>query len=374
MKPSSLTLFALTVVIISLLSTATYCILKGSYETLIHLYPASPGSYIIYDRGSSTPFTGLVPLSLLNLVGNVSLASPETIAPVLAMGEAFFLRGVEPRIFKNFSAMEFLEGGWLEDGDLYAVVLGYRLARRLKADVGGSLTLASAVSRNIVTLRVKGVFRTNTPLDDEALSVLEVGQILRGCGYGYATLIRVRPREEFSLENLTTLLQVSEQEKQPQTVGWKTLVQLGIRPGRITVRNPEQFISVYLERYGVSFQSLLLASLVVLGLSTATVALAYHILLQQNSHELSLLRCLGLSEHALKSKLILVAIAIASVASILGTLLGHYLMVYAVETLDLRVLTYGISTRPDPLEAILALATLPPFLTAVIAKSRLENG
>ena len=337
--------------------------------------PSTPSyDYIIYDKASSTPFTGLVPLSLLKLVYNISVVSPETVVPVVADGKAFFLRGVNPDVFRFFVTMEMLSGEELENRDLYAVVLGYRLAQRLGAKVGDHLTVASAVSRNILTLNVKGVFRSGTPLDDEALSILEVGQILRGCGYSYVTLIRVRPKQGFSFNDITKLLAVSEEEtEQPQTGGWNPLIKLGIKPGRISVRNPERFITVYLERYGVTFQSLLLASLLVLGLSTATVALAYHLLIQQNSSELSLVRYLGLSESALKLRLLLIAVATASISSTLGTVLGHYILVYAVNTLDLRILTYLLSTRFNPLEAVLPLAALPPFLAVIITRSRVET-
>jgi len=92
------------------------------------------------------------------------------------------LLGVDPRSEAALSAMDdrVTVGGWLDDED--AVVVGYRLARDLRVQVGDSVRILSRSASGFprqVSLPVAGIYRTtNLALDDGAVVPLAVAQDL----------------------------------------------------------------------------------------------------------------------------------------------------------------------------------------------------
>jgi hypothetical protein len=149
----------------------------------------------VYDRGSRTPFTGLVPAYLAEKIGALSgvlACSPEAIAPCIVKGEAFFLRGIMPEGFMKLNQLTMMGGRMLEVGDLNCMVVGRNAAERLRINIGDKMLVLSVLADRYVELHVKGIFVSHSPLDDEILTPLHVGQWMRGADYGYVTLIRFK--------------------------------------------------------------------------------------------------------------------------------------------------------------------------------------
>ncbi|MEM0314260.1 MAG: hypothetical protein QXQ41_06910, partial [Candidatus Bathyarchaeia archaeon] len=206
----------LVVTVSSMLFSITALSLLGFYRGFTAYLGEEENVVAIYDRASSTPYTGLVPTHLAEKLARqdgVSACSPEALAPCVINGQAFFIRGVLPEEFMKITALEILDGEMLSSADLSYAVLGLRAAERLGLKVNDRITVFSVMADRCLELTVKGVYQSNSPMDDEVLTPLHVGQWLRGAGYGYVTLIRVKT------ERLSDALymEIEEEAVQDQT-------------------------------------------------------------------------------------------------------------------------------------------------------------
>ncbi len=189
-----------SLIVASIVSTAllsaTFQVVSGvRLATSTLLGTAGEDVIVVSYRGSRSAFTGIVPVYIALRLGQapgVLAVSPEVLAPVVVRGCPAVLRGVVPSRFLALQRLEAVSGRLLLDCDVFEAVVGVGLAGRLGIGVGDGILVFSAMRDVSIWLRVVGVFKSDTALDDEILSTVWVGRRLRGIGDSYVSLVRAK--------------------------------------------------------------------------------------------------------------------------------------------------------------------------------------
>ena len=84
-----------------------------------------------------------------------------------------------------------MEGNPLAANDTTQAMVRATLAGQLGLHPGSQITVVGGVRATIAQLTVKAVFSTGTPLDNEVVAPLWVGEWLRGLGYGTVSILRI---------------------------------------------------------------------------------------------------------------------------------------------------------------------------------------
>ncbi len=374
---------AVTVTLSSMLFSMTAISLLGFYRSFNAYLGEGEGVIVVYDRKSSTPFTGLVPAYLterVSTVNGVLASSPEVIAPCVVEGESVFLRGIVPEEFVKLSQLTMVEGDMLELGDAYFVIVGRNVAERLKVKPGDGLLAHGVLADRYVELKVKGIYYSRSIMDDEMLAPIYVGQWLRGTDYGHVTLIRVKIDSD--VVSPAAILEVvaeeaseptppsSEGEKPPEEPIIPRIVSR-FRAEDLGVEEAASVMSRYMERYCVTRESLLILSIMVFLFSGASIAAVPKIIIAQHRGEFNVLRSLGASKKLLRRDLL---------AKLLPWLMTSALMgvVMAVATLTviqgygyLRVLSHTVPVQIDLLIMVLNFVLVFLLFSISILKSEI---
>jgi ABC-type lipoprotein release transport system permease subunit len=69
-----------------------------------------------------------------------------------------------------------VEGAMLKLDDLNSAVVGKNVAERLRLNLNDEILVLGVLSDRYLELQVKGIFVSHTPMDDEILAPLYVGQ------------------------------------------------------------------------------------------------------------------------------------------------------------------------------------------------------
>jgi ABC-type lipoprotein release transport system permease subunit len=337
---------------------------------------------VVYDRGSRTPFTGLVPIYLaerVSVLNGVLASSPEAIAPCIVRGEAVFLRGVVPGDFVKLNQIVMMEGGMLELGDLNCVIVGRNAAVRLRLNPGDEVLVLSVLTDRYVELRIKGVFASYSPIDDEILAPLHVGQWLRGAGYGYATLIRFkidrdaiepsRILEEIAGETSEPSTPPSTAPSQPQPPSITPRMIARIRIEDIGVEEAYDLMRSYMDRYGLTRESLLILSVMVFLFSGVSIAAASKTIIAQHKGEISILRSIGAPRRLLRMDMLAKLLPWSMASSSLG---------FAIAVAILAVIHGGgylrILSHTAPIQIDLLIVALNFILTALLISISILRG
>jgi len=185
--------------------TSSVCVLSGLRSAPESFVPGS--GYVISSSSAPTVFSSQVDMDLvyaLESMDNITGVSPEIFAFSSFNGVAFVVRGVDIEKL-NSTGPRFLSYS-IEEGSSMSspsgVLLGTHLANHLDLGLGNMLPLVSSYSSRIEFLKVIGEFRTDTPLDDEALVSLDVARYLSGLPAGTVSIIRVTTSQPEWLSNL----------------------------------------------------------------------------------------------------------------------------------------------------------------------------
>jgi len=366
----------LTVILasVSMLSTAITMTLQGFYRCYTAYLGEGEDIIALYDRGSSTPFTGLIPSRLageLRSIDGVSAFSMEILAPSIVDGEPIIVRGVYLEDFLKLNHLDILDGS-IEgfDEPTYALI-GFRAASRLKVKPGARLIALGVLSDRYVELNVRTVYSSNTALDDEIIVSIDAGRWLRNAGYEYVTLIRVKiDKAKLTLdkliEDLSSKIGVEgklDDTKPPKLI--PTYNYISTVSGLIGVSGIERFMERYLESYGLTRWSITLLSISTILFTSLTIIAAFSMVVERHRIELSILRSLGLSRRYLKIDILLKLVPYI----LLSSLVGFTLALALVEALRsyglLRILSYTVSIGLDPI--ILSVSIASTILLAVVS-------
>jgi len=357
----------------------------GFYNTFNAYLGEGEDILAIYDRKSTTPFTGLVPLQLttrIESIDGVLATSPEIITPTLVKGKSIFIRGVIPEELAKLNSLTILDGETLELNNTNSAILGKTLAHTLGLTPGDTMLVSGVLANRYVELTIKGIYESNSPLDDEALTPLYIGQWLRGRNYGLVTIIRVKidrskvaPAQIFeAIAEEPSPPQPGEERKPSPIEEIIPISTATINPENLGVKETSEFMKTYLDRYGMTQETLLILSTVVFFFASATMFGASHTIIRQHEREIFVLRSLGTSAKTLKLDLIVKLLPWSLSASALGILISTALLFALEQSSALQALSHTIHFRPDPLLiAVNLLLVSALVVTGVIHSSRHLN-
>jgi len=372
----------LTLTIILILASALFSITAlgfiSIYRSLNNYLGEGENIITIYDRKSRTPFTGLVPTYLaerINSINGVLASSPEVVMPCIVKGKSIFLRGVVPDELYQLNPLTILEGETLQLNDTNSAMVGKSLSNELNLVPNDKIIVLGALSEQYIELEIKGIYESNTALDDEVIAPLYVGQWLRKTDYGHVTLIRVKiDRSKVSPSQIyETLVQEAEtptpspsNETKPSPLQQMIpFSRATYTPENLGVKETQEFMKTYLDRYGMTRETLLILSAAVFIFATATIFASSHTLIRQHKPEITVLRSLGASAKTLKLDLVIKAIPLSVAASLAGMLIATVALLILQEVGQPQVLSHRVQFQPDLL--LLALNTILVTLIVVLA-------
>ncbi len=367
----------------STLFSVTAFTLQGFYNSFNGYLGIGEDIVAIYDRGSNTPFTGLVPKYLaeqISSIDGVYVSSPEILVPCITEDISIFLRGILPDVFFELNRLTLVEGDMLEQSDVNSVMLGINLAERLGLNLGDEILLHGVLKSKYVELIIKGIYVTDSGLDDEALTLLHLGQWLgRSDDYNYVTLIRVKT--DGSSETLNNIFEKIAEEAQalPSNGGGSEGVEEQLRwiipvlkirfnIEKIGVEKAQSFMKSYLDKFGVTRENLLILSVMVFIFGSISISIANKNLLNQHGNEIEILRSLGASNSIIKKDLLLKVLVYSFIASTLGIILVGAVLVFMDKNSYLQILSHGIMFQLDPVIVVLNFFLPALILTLTILR------
>jgi len=374
-------LLILTVVLMlaSVLFSLTAFGFLGFYRTFNAYLGESEDIIAIYNTGSTTPFTGFIPLQLTKRIENISgvLAnSPEITVLTLIGGKSVFFRGVIPEEFYKLNPLSVVKGEALQLQDTQSTIVGRRLADTLSLAVGDKVLALGVLAERYLELEIKGIYESNSALDDEAIVPLYAGQWLRGTNYETVTLIRVKV-DKTKLTSALLYAALTKEEEAPQPDG-KTkpspieeivpISDAAINPQNLGAQETKKLMKTYLERYGMTQETLLILSAAVFIFASATIFSASHTLIRQHEHETAVLRSLGASTRILKFDLTIKALPWSIVASLIGVFIAEVSLL-AIESSGVQAFSHTVHFNLDPLLVALNVLLVSAIVVLAIVRS-----
>jgi len=372
----------LTLAVIAMLASTLFSITAlgflGIYKSLNAYLGEEENIIAIYDKQSSTPFTGLVPIYLaesLSSIDGVLASSPEVLAPCITKDKSIFLRGVVPDQIYRLNMLTVVNGDALQLNDTNSAMIGKRLAEELNLTCGGRMLVLSALSEQAVELEIKGVYESNTALDDEIIAPLYVGQWLRRTDYNHVTLIRVKiDSGKIGLTQIYAALaqeaispqSLPAQETKPNPL--QEILPLSKVPfsaESLGVKETQDFMKTYLDRYGMTRETLLILSAAVFIFASASIFTSSHTLIRQHKPEITLLRSVGASAKTLKLDLIVKTLPLSIGAALAGTVIAVVTLRFIQEFAQPQVLSHRVQFQPDLL--VIAIDIVLVALIVVLA-------
>ena len=357
-KRRILTLFTM-IILSSMLFSITAFSLTGFHSNFNAMLGRGEDIVVIYDSKSRTPYTGYVAAYLaerISLKEGVLASSSEMIIPCLIKDESIFLRGIIPEEFTKLNQINMLDGDMLEINDLNSIIVGKALAERLNLKTGENVLILGVLGERYLELQVKGIYESHTTMDDEALAPLYVGQWLRGANYNLVTLIRFKiDRNKISPSMI--LDEVAKEASEPSPSQGEGQAIPSIIPSGITsialekigVQEAQKFMSSYLERYGATWETFLILSVMVFIFSSASIATASKTIITQHKGEMEILRSLGASRNTLKKDLLIKLLPWSLAASTLGAVIAIATLAILHETNKILILSHRIPLQIDPI-------------------------
>jgi len=359
---------ALFVTLSSMLFSTTAFTLVGYYRGFNIYLGEGEDIVAVYDRGSRTPFTGIVPAYLTEAISRldgVIAVSPEVIIPCAVRGQPTFLRGIVSDHFMKLNPITILDGRMLGEQDLNSAIVGVRLAKKLSIKVGDKVLVTGVLVDACFELKVEGIFYSNSPADDEIVAPLHVGQWLRGLDYNHVTLIRAKIDK--GLVSKTSIYEAivrealgptqasaeSQKPSQPTIVPWTRIF---FHAENIGVEEAQRFMEGYMERYGVTRESIITLSTIIFLLSSTTIAFSTRTLIVQHERELQVLRSIGSSKKLLKKDMIIKLFPITLASSMAGIAATIVFLNTIIGQGYLQILSHTITFQPDP--AVIALTVV----------------
>jgi len=341
----------------------------------------------VYDRKSSTPFTGLVPTYLADRIGMVNgvlASSPEMLIPCLINSKALFLRGVVPEEFLKLNQITILEGEMLRLGDFNSIIIGKNVAEKIGLKTNDSVMVYGVLADRYVELNVKGIFESKSPMDDEIIVPIYIGQWLRGTDYNHVTLIRVKvDRLEVAPEIFEEVAKAYEQASAPppaqpkepskpleEIITPRALVRFKIE--NIGVSQSQRFMESYISRYGVTRETLLVFSITVLFFSSLSVASAAKTLIIHHRGEISILRSLGMSKRLLKRDLLIRLLPWSILASLSGVAFAATILMLIQRYGSPELFSHMLTLQIDPTVAALDLILIVALVSVTVLRMEVE--
>jgi predicted lysophospholipase L1 biosynthesis ABC-type transport system permease subunit len=230
------------------------------------------------------------------------------------------------------------------------------------------------------------VFTSDFYLNDEALVPLYVGQWLRGINYGEATLVRAKidPSQtsinqlyqQFSANRTgpsSSPIPAPASQIQRQLQELLPISQSYLNVSSIGIENSQQFMQNYLNRYGVSKDTLIVLSVAVLAFASGTAACAIGLFVKQHNSDLATLQAIGVSKKRLKRDLTTRISFWALIAILLGTLISDGALSVFQSWGYLLVLSHSIRFSLDPVVVAANFVLLLALIAVSIYRMELKQ-
>jgi ABC-type lipoprotein release transport system permease subunit len=372
----------------TLFSVTAYSFL-GFYNGFANYVGEEKGIVAIYSRIGSTPFSGVVPIDLsskIEAIDGVVAVSPEAIAPCTINDHSVFVRGVISQELTKLTPLVIIDGQNLNITDTNSAIIGQSLADRFRIKTGDKILAYGILSKQYVELQVKGIFQSNSALNDEALVPLYVGQWLRGLSYNDATLLRTKinlnqtnPDQIYTkIINQTSPSTITsspnpKSQTQQELEALLPLAQANLNVGNIGVEESQQFMQSYLGRYGISKDTLIVLSIVVLVFASGTASCAVTLFVKQHSFDIDVMRSIGVSKKKIKIDLILRMVTWALISTVLGTIISALVIIIFQKIGCLQVLSHTITFQLDPLIVVANFLLLSVLISINMVRMELKQ-
>lgn len=384
LERKSILILASTVLLSSILFMYTSTTLLGFYSSFNAYLGEGKNIVVLYDKNSRTPFTGFVSLYLLNKIKNkpgVLAYSPEVVVPCVMNDKPILVRGVIFEDFLKVNPITIVNGSMLKVNDINSMIVGKNVAEKFNLKLNDKVLIFGVLANRYVELQVKGIYESQSSMDNEVIVQLYMAQLLRGIDYSQVTLIRVKidrnitnPTSIFKdiVNESSKTTQLENENKYEQTFLPLTSTNFDIK--NVAVSEAQNFIKNYLDRYGVTKEALLILSIMVFFLSSANIVLASEVLIIQNEKEIGILRSLGMSQRNLKVDLLVKLLLYSIVSSTVGILVAAIILTFAQEYEYLQVLSYTFQFDPLVVAVNIILVFVLILATVVCAKLKLFTG
>ena len=379
---------ALILVITSAAFAVTSSILLSVESTASGMLGESGDTIVVAQSNSRAPFLGTLPIGLsgpLESVPGVRVVSPEVFAPSTLSNQPVMVRGVNPALFMELQNPVILEGSALAPNDTSQAMVGETLARQMNIHPGSDIILVGGVRATIAQLTVKAVFSTGTPLDNEVVAPLWVGDWLRGVSYGVVSILRIEVGAQQTFSQVA--LQVQEVVKNnsgsasganqaPTELGLPVTSNLTSFAGHVIEASPYVSSRFFSKTVGLSQENILLVSALVFVSMSVAIVCALQESVFRSRNELGTLRTIGMSSRRLSWNLVLVATSLSFVASLIGLLLGWGFLTLVADFSPVQIAFYAVDPRSAFFSASLysvLVVTLAGFLAAALSSLRFRQ-
>jgi ABC-type lipoprotein release transport system permease subunit len=384
LERKSILILASTVLLSSILFMYTSTTLLGFYSSFNAYLGEGKNIVVLYDKNSRTPFTGLISLYLLNKIKNkpgVLAYSPEVVVPCVMNDKPILVRGIIFEDFLKVNPITIVNGSMLKVNDINSMIVGKNVAEKFNLKPNDKVLIFGVLANRYVELQVKGIYESQSSMDNEVIVQLYMAQLLRGIDYSQVTLIRVKI--DRNITNPTSIFkdianesskttQLENENNYEQTFLPLTSTNFDIK--NVAVSEAQNFIKNYLDRYGVTKEALLILSIMIFFLSSANIVLASEVLIIQNEKEIGILRSLGMSQRNLKVDLLVKLLLYSIVSSAVGILVATIILTFAQEYEYLQVLSYTFQFDPLVVAVNIILVFVLILATVVCAKLKLFAG
>jgi ABC-type lipoprotein release transport system permease subunit len=348
---------ALILLLTSAAFSVTSSILLSVDDTASGMLGESAGTIVVAQANSRAPFLGTLPLALAGSLGSVQgveVVSPEVFAPSTLSNQPVMVRGVDPPLFMELQKPEILDGSALTANDSTGAMVGATLARQLGLHPGSQITIIGGVRPTIAQLTVRAVFSTGTPLDNEVVAPLWVGEWLRGLGYGVVSIIRIGVAPQQSPTQVAAAVQrvVANASGTAPSAG-QTPVELGLPvssnltsfAGHQVEASPDVSSAFFSKTVGLSQENILLISALVFVSMSVAIVCALQEAVFRSRNEFGTLRTMGMSSRRLSWNLVLVATSLSFAASAAGLLVGWGFLSLIETFSPIQIAFYSVDPR-----------------------------
>ena len=186
-----------------------FLLFTGMFVSLLSIYEmpnrvlGGNNIYVMISSTDKNPIRSNIDIRFAYGIENLSYVqavSPEIYAFTTINGKSATIRGV---IFKKFFN---LQGGGVVDGSfphtLFDALIGVDAQKMLNLKIGDTLFLRGSFTSSIAIVNITGVFRTNSPADDEILVSIPTAEKLAGIKPGMVSIIRIKTSEHDKIEKL----------------------------------------------------------------------------------------------------------------------------------------------------------------------------
>jgi hypothetical protein len=371
--------FAICVLTVSTLTSTTGLLLMGALSTVSYSIGNRNDVIALYSNSSQLPQTSLVPIQLaenLSSIAGVQIVSPEALATVAVNDQIIYLRGMNMSLFREIDKPTLISGAWPDYQLNISAMAGQRLATRLHLTAGENIAIQSSFGNFNCTLILSGVFGSNDALNDELVTQLSIGQIMRDSTNNYVSLIRMKVQPEgFHFSSVQSLLGGGETNNTSSTSA--TLENLPITSitniGQYLVGNPLDAMGQILSRsIGLSETALWALFLVVFA---ASILCLYYSLTwgaKENVSLFSVLSALGMTKRGQFDLFSTFSIALALCFGILGYFLANAMLMTFANMGYLQVLFHTLVVNFNPWVLLFSVTLI--ILTVLTSNWKIKFG